>query len=124
MNGVEILFVSRRTKLGSLRSMKNEGSRLFNVPVQVPSADASIDTTVKTGLHRKSLFDIENSDFLDTVEAATYLRTTVASIRNATSNGKIPPTCYRKFGRRNLYLKSELRKLLLGANPKGVSDGS
>lgn len=72
----------------------------------------------------KMLFDIENSEFLSIEEAAFFFRTTKGSIRNATSNGKIPPRCYRKFGRRILYIKSELRKLLLGGCQEGESDGN
>ncbi len=64
--------------------------------------------------------EIKEAEFLNTKEAAAYLRTTVGSIRNATSNGKIPPHCYRKFGRRTLYLRTELRDLLLGQSRIGV----
>lgn len=59
------------------------------------------------------LLEPQEVEFLITEEVAEYLRTTVGSIRNATSNGKIPPHCYRKFGRRILYIKSELTRLVL-----------
>lgn len=75
------------------------------------------------GHDASALFDIENSEFLSTIEAAAYLRTTVGSIRNATSNGKIPPSCYRKFGTRTLYIKDELKRFLLGQNQKGSFNG-
>jgi excisionase family DNA binding protein len=73
-----------------------------------------------------SLFDNPNIEFLSTLEAAAYLRTTVGSIRNATSSGKIPAHCYCKFGTRVLFIKSELRKLLLDWNKtnRGVSNGN
>lgn len=54
----------------------------------------------------KSSFSFEwmNSD-----EAAEYLRLTVATLRNLTSAGQIP---YAKLGRRNRYRKDQLRALL------------
>ena len=60
------------------------------------------------------------SEWLTTDEAAEYLRTSPQNIRNLTSNGKLP---YYKFGRRNMYLKSELRDQLL-SNKRGVLNGS
>lgn len=48
--------------------------------------------------------------WLNTEEAANYLRLSVAELRNKTSNGKIP---FYKLGRSNRYLKSELDALLL-----------
>lgn len=48
--------------------------------------------------------------WLNTKEAANYLRLSVAELRNKSSNGKIP---YYKLGRSNRYCKSELEALLL-----------
>lgn len=48
-------------------------------------------------------------EWMTTREAAAYLRVSVATLRNMTSNGEIP---YRKLGRRNRYLLVELRQLL------------
>lgn len=45
-----------------------------------------------------------------TEEAADYLRISVGSLRNLSSNGKIP---FYKLQRRNRYLESDLRELLL-----------
>lgn len=52
----------------------------------------------------------ENSEWLDSREAAAYLRISVGSLRNMTSNGKIP---FHKLEKRNRFLRSELRELLL-----------
>ncbi len=54
-------------------------------------------------------------EWLNTNEAAEYLRISPARLRNLTSNGRVP---YYKFQRGNRYLKSELRNLLL-ANRRG-----
>lgn len=48
--------------------------------------------------------------WLDSNEAANYLRISVKTLMNLTSNGEIP---FYKFGRRNRYLKDELDCLLL-----------
>lgn len=58
-------------------------------------------------------------EILSSVEAADYLRISVGTLMNETSNGKIP---HYKFGRRNRYLKSELTKLLM-SQPKGERHG-
>lgn len=59
----------------------------------------------------------ENAEWLTTEQAAKYLCLPVGTVRNLTSNGKIP---YYKLGRLNRYLCEDLRKLLLkqkrGAN--------
>lgn len=55
--------------------------------------------------------NIENEGevWLTAQEAAVYLRLSVESLRNMTSNGKVP---HYKLNRRVRYLKSELRTLL------------
>ena len=55
------------------------------------------------------------SEWLTTEEAARYLKVSIQSLRNLTSNGKVP---YYKFESRNRYRLEELRKLLL-KNPRG-----
>lgn len=74
----------------------------------------NVDSRAVSALEESLLFDIANNEFLTTEEVAVYMRTTVGAIRTATSNGRIPPHCYRKPGKRNLYIKSEIRKLLMG----------
>lgn len=54
-----------------------------------------------------------------TKEAAEYLRISPKCLLNLTSNGKIP---HYKFGRRNRYLESELRQVLM-VDPRGVNHG-
>ena len=53
---------------------------------------------------------ITEYEWLTTCEAAMYLRLTVKALHNMTSNGQVP---VHKLGRRNRYLKSELKRLLL-----------
>lgn len=59
-------------------------------------------------------------DILTTNEAAIFLKISVGTLRNLTSNGKVP---YYKFGRRNRYFKSELLGLILN-KPKGGLHGN
>lgn len=49
-------------------------------------------------------------EWLDSNEAANYLRISVKTLMNLVSNGDIP---FYKFGRRNRYRKNELDALLL-----------
>lgn len=68
-----------------------------------------------------SIFENQIQDqWFNTIEAAKYLKISPKCLLNLTSNGKIK---YYKFGRRNRYLESDLKKLLL-AQPRGVSNGS
>ena len=62
---------------------------------------------------------IEEAEWLTTVQAANFLQLPIGTLRNLTSNGKIP---YYKLGRSNRYRREELRNLLL-ANKRGVSHG-
>lgn len=59
-------------------------------------------------------------EWMSTEEAASYLRISVKSLRNLTSNGKIP---HYKFFKLNRYRKDELQKLLL-THKRGVSNGN
>ena len=49
-------------------------------------------------------------EWLTTEEAAEYLKISPGSLRNMTSNGQVP---FYKLARRNRYLKSELKDMLL-----------
>ena len=62
----------------------------------------------------------EAEEWLNSNEAAAYLKISRQVLMNLSSNGKVP---FYKFGRRNRYLKSQLRDLLM-ANPRGVSHGN
>ena len=60
------------------------------------------------------LFDnLENEEWLNAQQAAKYLKVSVSSLFNMTSNGTVP--CF-KLGRRNRYSLEDLRNLL---TPKG-----
>ncbi|MDD4976424.1 MAG: helix-turn-helix domain-containing protein [Bacteriovorax sp.] len=74
------------------------------------SMNDSSDSSLKT----------EYREMLTSIEAADYLRISVARLMNLTSNGKIP---YYKFGRSNRYLISELKELLM-SQPKGNRHGN
>lgn len=53
---------------------------------------------------------LNNDVWLTTAEAATYLGITDRTLFNLTSRGEVP---YYKLGRRNRFLRSELRNLLM-----------
>jgi excisionase family DNA binding protein len=63
----------------------------------------------------KTLLIFDNLKWLDTKEAAAYLRLPVGSLRNMTSNGSVK---FYKLQGRNRYLKDDLDKLLL-SNQRG-----
>lgn len=65
-------------------------------------------------------FSTESDEWLNSKEAANYLRISEKTLRNLTSLGKVP---YYKFGRKNLYIKSELRKLIVPAH-EGRTNGN
>lgn len=50
------------------------------------------------------------SEWLDSREAAQYLKVSEPMLRNMASNGQVP---FYKLGRRNRYRKDELEALLL-----------
>ena len=60
------------------------------------------------------------SEWMNSDEAAAYLRISPYQLRNLTSNGRVP---YYKFGRSNRYLRREIRELLLG-QARGGSNGN
>ncbi len=55
-------------------------------------------------------------DWMNSSQAAEYLKLDVNTLMNLSSNGTVP---YYKLGRKNLYLKSELDKIIQ-LNPRGV----
>ncbi len=56
-----------------------------------------------------------DEEWLNSVEAANYLRISIKTLMNLSSNGTVP---YYKFGRLNRYKKSELAKLIKPAFTK------
>ena len=65
-------------------------------------------------------FVAEGFEWLTTEQAAYYLQVSVPTLRNDSSNGKVP---YYKYGKRNRYRLSELRQLLL-SNKRGGFNGN
>ncbi len=59
-------------------------------------------------------------EWIDSVQAAAYLKVSVGVLRNLTSNGQVP---YYKLGRRNRYRTEDLREVLLSVK-KGVNYGN
>jgi excisionase family DNA binding protein len=92
--------------------------------------EEQINTTRSSGRELKNavgsnlglqIFDNQkNYEWLTTQEAADYLRISSKCLLNQTSNGTIR---YFKFGRRNRFLLSDLKELLL-AQPRGRSYGN
>lgn len=73
--------------------------------ISIPQGEGAQSTSELIDSKSSFSFEWMNSD-----EAAEYLRLTVATLRNLTSAGQIP---YTKLGRRNRYRKDQLRALLL-----------
>lgn len=76
----------------------------------LPGKTHPTTTFFENRISQESVPEDEGSEWLNTVEAAEYLRTSPAALRNMTSNRAIP---YHKLGRRNRYKRSDLRSLLL-----------
>lgn len=62
---------------------------------------------------------LTTEEWMTTEEVAAYLKIPIGTLRNMTSNGRLP---FYKLGRRNRYLRSDLRQLLF-SNKKGVIYG-
>ena len=64
---------------------------------------------------------ITSYDYLNSKEAASYLKITEASLRNLCSNGQV---VYYKLGRRNRFLKKDLDSILSRVNGKDIRYGN
>lgn len=96
----DILFFREPTS--HLESLKNDYSfTTDSIAVRTWSEDKELD--------RSSLKTEKDDEWLTTVEAAEYFKLSVGSFRNLVSDGHIP---HYKLGRRNRYLRCELRNLL------------
>ncbi len=60
--------------------------------------------------HNRFFENLEDDIWLDSKEAAEYLRISTRTLMNLCSRGEVP---YSKFGRRNRYKLADLRSLLL-----------
>ena len=74
--------------------------------------DSVISATTNSS---KSSLKIEE-EWLSTEQAAAYLKISVPTLLNMSSNGHVP---YHKLGRRNRYSLAELRELLLSQKRGG-----
>ncbi len=74
----------------------------------------------KTNAATNESCSLKTEKMMSTREAADFLGIPVGSLRNLTSQGKIP---YYKLGRRNRYSRNELTQLLL-SNKRGGSYGN
>lgn len=81
-----------------------QGSRKIGLPVYTQEGPRSLTT----------------EEWLDSVEAAVYLKVSLGALRNMTSNGQVP---FYKMGNRNRYRIEELRQLLL-SQKRGASNGN
>lgn len=104
------------------------GSSALNLLEFPPVYDRCIDDSDTKA--QSQLFDIINSsEWLNSKEAAAFMRIAVGTLRNWTSNGKIPPTVYRKTsslrrrGGKIVFSKAALRELLL-AQKLGEQNGN
>lgn len=61
------------------------------------------------------------NDYLNSKEAALYLKITEATLRNMCSNGQVP---YYKLGRRNRFLKKDLDSIMSRVNGKDIRYGN
>ncbi len=73
---------------------------------------AVFDNPIKSDRYRR----LESEQWLTSPEAASFLRVSVATLRNLASNGRVP---FYKFGRSNRYRMADLVKMLL-SNKKGI----
>jgi excisionase family DNA binding protein len=74
----------------------------------------------KNSISCKCSFKSEIAEWLTSKQAAEYLNLPIGTLRNLTSNGKIP---YYKLGHLNRYLREDLRKLLL-KEKRGANHGN
>ena len=86
---------------------------------QAANQDSTCDVQCSSNLESQKSFEnkissslilSEDDRWLDSAEAAEFLRIGVPSLRNMTSNGQV---IHYKLGRRNRYRLSDLKSLLL-----------
>lgn len=85
-----------------LKTITNNKDNSFEL-----SKSNAISTQEKGSL---KIFELEKLEWLTTEEAANYLKITIGTLRNWTSNGRIT---FYKLGRSNRYLLDDLVKFLL-----------
>ena len=88
----------------------------FNRKSLITSCPASINEPPQVFDILSKDSSLNKDEWLTTTEAAAFLKVSEKSLLNACSNGQVP---FRKFNRRNRYLKSELHNLLLSSTKRG-----
>ena len=89
--------------------------KLLNIPLKntKPLSDKQFNASKES---KDCSLIKENSDnWLNSKETALYLKISIKTLFNLTSNGRIP---FYKFGRRNRYKLDDLRNLL-SSQPRG-----
>ena len=86
--------------------------------MNIPYKSADLPESSETAKSEAS--SLKTEKMMSTEEAAEFLGISVGSLRNMTSQGKIP---YFKLGRRNRYSRNELTQLLL-SNKRGGCYGN
>lgn len=115
---IPAIFAIHRKKTSS------NSSNSISKPLIVDMNESKKDSPAKSN----SGFSSENpgsrslttEEWLDSAEAAAYLKVSLGALRNMTSNGQVP---FYKMGRRNRYRTEELRQLLL-SQKRGVRNGN
>lgn len=107
---------SRKNSIPSPRILDFSDTRYHLVEIFCPALSPRKCTIHKVPDARS----LTTEEWLDSVEAAAYLKVTLGALRNMTSNGRVP---FYKVGKRNRYRTEELRKLLL-SQKRGASYGN
>lgn len=77
----------------------------IQIGVRILSPNGDLDLCSGDSYHDRSL----KTEWLNSEEAASFLRISVKALRNMTSNGRLP---FYKLGRRNRYRRVELESIL------------
>jgi excisionase family DNA binding protein len=85
-----------------MKKRMNLDDNALNPPESPPTSSHSV--------FENSIDESSQTRWLSSEEAADYLRIPVGTLRNMTSNGRVP---HYKLGRLNRYLEADLKKLLL-----------
>lgn len=103
-----------------LRDSHIPAKQMADIIKTLVESEQITEVTIKKAKHKFFENLIGEEEWLTSSEAANYLGISCKTLMNLASNGKIP---YYKFGRRNRYLKDELRMLLMSQR-RGVFCGN
>lgn len=82
---------------------------MANKSLHLLAEGSALDLTLDTASNGPNTESSLTIEWLNSEEAAGFLRISVKALRNMTSNGQLP---FYKLGRRNRYRKDELETLL------------